>query len=268
MMFSPSGSQATAWAAQTASEIASVADADGSILVLPIGSIEQHGAHLPVATDTLLVNEVATEGADRVAEDLPVLVAPPFWAGFSPHHLPFGGTLSLEFDTMREAVEDVADTALSNGFDALLLLNGHGGNKSLVGAATSTIGKGHPDTEVLGLTYFDLAEPFIDDLRESETGGMAHGGEFETALMLHCYPDMVREGHLEVPYMDEPYDQSVQDLLVSGPLSVYRGFDEYSDSGAIGDPSLSTSDQGASLLERLGDELEDLLREIHANNRS
>ncbi|WP_436912211.1 creatininase family protein [Halosimplex marinum] len=261
------GAADSAWAGRTAPEIVETADADGSVLVLPIGSIEQHGHHLPVATDTILADAVAQEGVERVADDVPILCAPPFWAGYSPHHLAFGGTLTLEFETMREAVEDVADAALSNGFDALVLVNGHGGNKPLVGAATSTVGADHPEAEVLGLTYFDLAEGFVDEVRDSETGGMSHGGEFETSLMLHLRPDLVREDAMDAPNLDEPYDRGLQDLFGGGAVSVYRGFDEYSETGAIGAPSDASAEKGERLFDRLGDELGSLLREVHANNR-
>lgn len=267
MVYDSMGTAPTSWAGRTHGEIVETAEADGSVLVLPIGSIEQHGHHLPVATDTLLVDAVATLGADRVADDVPIVVSPPLWAGYSPHHLPFGGTLTLEFDTMLETVEEIADAALSNGFDALVLLNGHGGNKPLVEAATSTVGTDHPDAEIVGLTYFDLAGAFVDEIRDSETGGMAHGGEFETSLLLHLRPELVREDEMTAPNMDEPYDRATQDLLVGGPLSVYRGFDEYSGTGAIGEPTAASAEKGERLYERLGDELESLLREIHANNR-
>lgn len=266
MVYESMGASPTSWAGRTYSEVAEIAEADGSVLVLPIGSIEQHGHHMPVATDTILVDAVAELGAERVEDDVPILVGPPFWSGFSPHHMSFGGTITLEFETMLEAIEEVADAALENGFDAVLLLNGHGGNKSLIGAATSTIGKEHPEAQVLGLTYFDLADAFMDELQDSETGGMAHGGEFETALMMHLRPELVREDSMEAPLMDEPYDRSLKGLLEGGPLGVYREFEEYSDTGAIGDPEKASAEKGAQIYEQLGDELEDVLREIHEKN--
>lgn len=265
-MYDSFGAAPTSFAGRTHLEIREVAATDGSVFVLPVGSVEQHGHHLPVATDTILVDAVANLGAERVEDDVPILVGPPFWGGFSPHHVPFGGTMTLEFETMLAALEEFADAVLANGFDAFVLLNGHGGNKSVIGAATSTIGKDHPDAEVLGITYFDLAASFANEIRDSEIGGMAHGGEFETSLMLHLRPDLVREDAMDATNMDEPYDRSVRDLLDAGPLSVYRGFDEYSDSGAIGDPSVASAEKGERFYERLGDELEDLLRKIHAEN--
>lgn len=265
-MYDVFGDQAHSWGARTYEEVDEVGRREGSILVLPVGSIEQHGHHLPVGTDTILVSEVANLVADRVSGSVPLLVAPPVWTGHSPHHLPFGGTLSLSDDTLRQVLVETADAALENGFDAILLLNGHGGNASLISTTTSAIGSDHPDVEVLGLTYFELADSFIDEIRESDVGGMAHGGEFETSLMLHLRPELVREDELEGTYMDEPYEQGTKDLLSGGPLSVYRTFDEYSESGAIGDPALATAEKGAEIYARLGDELERILTAIHEQN--
>lgn len=266
MLFDVAAGDDSAWGRRTYEEIADVGRRDGSILVLPVGSVEQHGDHLPVATDTILVSEIAALGAERVADDVPILTLPPFWSGFSPHHLSFGGTVSLEFEHMLAAIEDVADTALENGFGALVLLNGHGGNISLIDSAVSTIGADRADAEVLGLTYFQLASAFIDDVRESDVGGMAHAGEFETSLMLYLHEDLVRVDRMEGTYLDEPYDLGTKDLVEGGPLAVYRGFEEYSATGAIGDPELASAEKGERIYELLGDELESVLRSIHREN--
>ncbi|WP_435181341.1 creatininase family protein [Halorussus sp. AFM4] len=260
-MYSELGASEVSWAGKTYPEIINTAETPGSILVVPVGSIEQHGHHLPVATDTILVDAVAHLGAERVSDELPILLTPPVWTGYSPHHMPFGGTMTVEHRTLLTLLEEVADTALENGFDALLFLNGHGGNASLISSAVSTVGVAHPEAEILGLTYFQLADSFIDEIRESELGGMAHGGEFETSLMAHLRPDLVSDG--DATYWEEPYDRAGDDLLHGGPLSVYRTFDEYSETGAIGDPELASAEKGEAIYELLGDELAVLLRTVH-----
>ncbi|WP_224337566.1 creatininase family protein [Haloprofundus halobius] len=254
-----------AFAAHTAPEIRALGGRDGSVLVLPVGSVEQHGDHLPVATDSILASTVAAAGAAAVADDVPVLVAPTLWTGYSPHHRSFGGTLTAEFDTLFDLLGTVADAALDNGFDALLLLNGHGGNRALVDAAVTVVGRAHPDVEALGLTYFDLAAPFADEVRESDTGGMAHGGEFETSMLLYLRPELVRDD-APAAYWDEPYDLAGSDLLEGGPLSVYRPFEAYSDSGAIGDPSLASAEKGERFFDGIRAELAALLLDVHERN--
>ena len=261
------GADSSSWAEKSYEDIQNIGRQPGSILIVPVGSVEQHGHHMPVATDTILVDAIAELGAERVADDVPLLRTPPVWTGFSPHHLSLGGTISLDFDLLHSSLERVADCALENGFDAVLLLNGHGGNMSLISASVSTIGEAHEDVEVLGLTYFQLANDFIDDVRESETGGMSHAGEFETSLMMYLRPELVHEDRIEATMLEEPYELGTKDLVESGPLAVYREFEEYSASGAIGAPELADAEKGEVIYESLGDELEALLYEIHERNR-
>lgn len=254
------------WATKPYAAIHEVGARDGSLLVVPIGSVEQHGLHLPVATDTILADAVATEGAERVAGDVPILVAPPVWSGYSPHHMAFGGTLGLSFDHLRAVVEDVVASGLNNGFDGVLLLNGHGGNGPLVGATVSTLGDAHPDAGVVGVTYFELATPFVDEVRESDPGGMAHAGEFETSLMLHLHPELVADDR-EGTMWETAYDRAPADMFAGGPVEAYRTFDEYSATGAVGAPELATAAKGERLFDRLGDELADLLAAMHEECR-
>lgn len=262
-MYECFGSRETAWAGKPYSEIADVAERDGSILIQPLGSVEQHGPHLPVATDTICADALAHEGAATVADDVPVLVAPALWAGNSPYHVSFPGRLDVSFTTLVEFYAELAASALETGFDALLLLNGHGGNHNAIGGASKAIGLDHPDVEVLAMTYFGLAAGFIDDIRDSEPGGMNHAGELETSLMLHLRPDLVHEDRIEGTHLDEPYTHAYDDMFVGGPLSVHRLEEEYSETGAVGDPQFASADKGAEIFERLCDEMEHVLGEIY-----
>lgn len=256
------------WVAHTAPDIKDIGAAEGSVAVVPVGSVEQHGDHLPVGTDTILADAAAHAGAEQADDDIPVIITPPIWTGLSPHHLEFGGTITLTVETMLSVLRDVAASILDNGFDAVFFLNGHGGNMALLSTAVTQIGHEFPDTQILGLTYFQLAGPVVEEYRESELGGMAHGGEFETSLMLHFRPDLVEDDQMEAEYMNDPYDLRRKDLFEGGPLSVYRPFSAYSDSGAIGDPELGSAEKGLAVLDHLAEELAILLRAIHEQNRS
>lgn len=258
--------QEVSFGAQTASDISAIGATDGSVFVIPVGSTEQHGKHLPVMTDTLLANSVAVEGSKRIVDEMPLLVAPPVWSGYSPHHLSLGGTLTADFETLLNLLRDVADTGLANGFDALVLVNGHGGNTPLVDAAVSEIGHKHSEAEVLGLTYFELVTDLVDEVRESDSGGMAHGGEFETSVMSHLYPELVDTDEMPASYLEEYYDLGDDDLVAGGPLSVYRPFEQYSDSGAIGDPSVARESTGKQLFNAATEAFADFLMKVHEKN--
>lgn len=268
MLFESIGKSSHSWAAKTYEEIRTIAEQEGSILLVPFGSMEQHGHHLPVSTDTILVNAIAHAGGEQLENDIPLLITPTLWAGRSPHHLPFGGTISLDTDTALKTLCSVAETGLENGFDALLFLNGHGGNISLIDDAVSEVGAANLTAEILGLTYFHLASSFVDDIRESDVGGISHGGEFETSLMLHLRPDLVHEEAITGTHREATYDTEGRDLFDNGALSVYRPFTEYSESGAVGDPHLATADKGQRFYDGLGKELAKLLEQIHTETHS
>jgi creatinine amidohydrolase len=254
------------WAGRTANDIRAVGRAAGSVAIIPVGSIEQHGGHLPTATDTILVDAVARAGAERAVDSMPILVTPPVWSGLSPHHMDLGGTLTLSAETMLRMLRDIAAAVLSNEFDALFLLNGHGGNIAPIGTSVMDIGRDASDAEILGATYFQLAQPFIDEIRDSETGGMSHGGEFETSLMLYLQPELVRLDDAKAEQKQAAYRWCGADMFESGPLSVYRPFSSYSDTGAIGAPDAATHDKGEQIYQRLCEELEAILLAIHEEN--
>ncbi|KAA9395912.1 creatininase family protein [Haloarcula sp. CBA1130] len=265
MLYETIGQKESEWAGMTSGQIRDIGDESGSVLVIPVGSVEQHGNHLPVVTDTLLVEAMVDTAIERL-EDVPVVMTPPVWSGFSPHHLSFGGTLSLEFAHLRATLEDIAHAGIQNGFDAVLFVNGHGGNSALIDAVVSTVGV-DTEAEVLGTTYFRLASDQIEELRTTDTGGMAHGGEFETSLMLALRPDLVGDPAVrDGEPMDEHYRWGGQDLLDGGNVAVYRSFDEYSSSGAIGSPKQATAETGERIRSVIGDELAALMVAIHETN--
>ncbi len=265
-MYESFGSRPTAWAGKPYAEIEAIADRDGSILVQPTGSIEQHGPHLPVSTDTICADALAHHGAATVADEVPVLVAPALWAGTSPYHVSFPGRLDVPFTTLVEVYEHLAAAALETGFDVLLLLNGHGGNHNAIGGASKSIGLEHPEVEVAAVTYFGLAAEFVDDVRDSAPGGMNHAGELETSLMLHLRPDLVRTDRVDGTRLDEPYTHAADDMYDRGPLSVHRLEEEYSENGAVGEPAHASAEKGATIFEGLCDEVERLLTELHEEN--
>jgi creatinine amidohydrolase len=109
------------WARLTGPEIRAIAAQPDALAVLPIGSLEQHGPHLPVITDTASASAAAIRAARLVADELPVLVLPGLWTGMSEHHLPFGGTISLNFTELRGVLSGVVRSLRAIGFARLLI---------------------------------------------------------------------------------------------------------------------------------------------------
>src|SRR6187402_563877 len=138
----------------TSPEVAAL-DRDRTVLILPLGSVEQHGRHMPLGTDTMLAHAVSLAAAGQLAD---VAVLPPPWYGFSAHHMRFAGTVTLRAETMHALVEDIAASVVAHGFRRLVLLNGHGGNNGIIDVLASKLGhRFHGKARIAALTYFQLA---------------------------------------------------------------------------------------------------------------
>lgn len=229
-------------------------DRDRTILILPLGSVEQHGHHMPLGTDTMLAHSVALKAAEKLKGRVAVL--PPPWYGFSAHHMRFAGSISLRPETLMGVAEDVVESLVHHRFKRILMVNGHGGNAGVVDVLASVLGKKHyGKARIAGLTYFQLAKGAIARLRQSETGGMGHACEFETAMLLHLRPDLVAMKEAQVTYPDPGSSYLSTDLLGGSPIRTYLDFADLSASGTLGDPSLATPEKGAQFFAAVTDEL-------------
>jgi creatinine amidohydrolase len=231
------------WEEMTSPEIGAL-DRQKTVVLLPVGSVEQHGAHMPLGTDTILAEAVALGAAEKRRN---VLVAPAPWYGFSAHHLRLPGTLSLPSAAMMEVTERIADGILANGFPRLIIVNGHGGNGGVVDVMAANLGhRHHGRARIAALTYFHLAADAIAALRASEPGGMGHACEFETAMMLHLRPDLVKMERAVAHYPDAGSPYLTTDLLGTSKVRTYLDFRDLSATGTLGDPTLATAEKGAA----------------------
>jgi creatinine amidohydrolase len=231
-------------------------DRNETALILPLGSVEQHGRHMPLGTDTILASSLALAAADRRRRQIVALPSP--WYGFSLHHMAFAGTITLQGSTMIAMVEDIVAGLVAHGFRRILLLNGHGGNSGVIDVLASTLGhRFHGKARIAALTYFQLARQTIASMRASPTGGMGHACEFETAMMLHLRPELVALENAVSTYPDPGSSFLTTDLLGTTAVRTYHDFKDLSESGTLGDPLLATAEKGAQFFEAV---LEELLR--------
>jgi mycofactocin precursor peptide peptidase len=193
-------------------------------LLVPLGSLEQHGPHLPLDTDTRIAVAVATATA---AGREGVSVAPPVAFGASGEHAGFPGTLSIGTSALVEVLVELGRDA-ARDWAALLLVNGHGGNLDAVSAALARL-----DAECRRCDVFHV----------SVASGDAHAGRTETALMLHLDPGAVRSGRAG-PGETRPVGELMNRLRRDGVRSV-------SPSGVLGDPRGATAEEGARLFTEL-----------------
>ncbi len=223
------------------------------IVVLPLGSFEQHGPHLPLTTDTDLVTAVA-HGVEQKRPQK-ILCLPALWPGHSTHHLAFPGTLSVSQMPYIQLVIELCRSTVAMGAKKVFLLNGHGGNDVPLRAALRELKTEFPKVRFVFASYWTLAAASIKQVRESELGGLGHACEMETSLMLHLHPERVklklaRRGG---PKHTDAYRKA--DMFYARPVYFVNEFDEVSKSGTVGHPELATAEKGREFLTRIVDDV-------------
>lgn len=217
------------------------------VVVVPVGAVEQHGRHLPLRVDATLCQDVARRAAELAIEDgTPTVLTPTVWAGYSPHHMDFPGTITLSSNTFMSVVTDVTLSLRRHGFRRILLLNGHGGNANLLRSIVQTLRFEH-DTAVAAASYWDFAVDVIRQWRRSPLGGINHACEMETSLMLAVRPDLVDMNQAQDTLVDrDPHLAS--DLVASGVVTCAGPFKEVTRTGVIGQPTLADAQRGEELI--------------------
>lgn len=206
------------------------------VAVLPVGSFEQHGPFLPLATDTLVACAVARE----IAEAYPVHLLPPVTVSCSHEHAAWPGTVSISSVTLHAVVSDIAASLRRSGVDTLVVVNGHGGNYVLGNVVQESSARGER------MALFPAAEDWESALRRAGVVSSAltdmHAGEIETSILLHTHPELLKPGYETSDFVADDR----RHLLT-------LGMSGYTDSGVIGRPSLGSAEKGKELLASLVD---------------
>lgn len=203
-----------------------------AVAVLPVGSFEQHGDHLPLTTDTAIACLIAR----RLAEDHDLFLLPPVTIACSHEHAPMAGTVSITAGTLYAMVHDIWRSLEASGVPGLLIVNGHGGNYVLSNVVQE-INVSGPRVALFPV-HEDRAQARADAELESSSAEDMHGGEFEVSLLLHGAPHLVREGI-------DGDDHSAP----SRPHLLTLGMAGYTTNGIIGQPSLASAAKGKALLD-------------------
>jgi creatinine amidohydrolase len=225
--------------------------AEQPVVLLPFGTVEDHGPHLPLNTDNVILEAICLETARRAPGEM--LVMPLVAYGLDEHHMDFPGTVSIEMETLLAYVSEAATSLAYHGFSHVLIVNGHGSNAPVAELAARCVvletgivcGAMSPNAAINPA----LAEPTISQMRRSGPGGIAHAGEYETAMMLYLRPDLVqmdkavREmGQLKLEYFNWDYPEP-------SVLAWQDWWSRMSESGVCGDATVATSEFGRALFE-------------------
>lgn len=197
----------------------------GTVVLVPVGSLEQHGPHLPLDTDTAIADAVARGVADRLDQQgIPSWISPPIAIGSSGEHQSFAGTVSIGNDALHMVVVELVRSARTWA-DRVVLVNAHGGN---AGALTSAVNQ---------LALEQQAACWLPCRTEDHD---LHAGRTETSLMLHLRPDAVRMARA-APGDTRPLAEILPAMRAGGVTAV-------SPNGVLGDPTGATAAEGAELL--------------------
>jgi creatinine amidohydrolase len=231
------------WASLKAAEVRTLAERD-AVVILPVAAIEQHGPHLPVMTDTLLCGEIARRAAEKAGERQPTVVAPTVWSGLSEHHMPFGGTFTLDFPTFQAVLRCLCQNLERHGFGRVLLLNGHGGNDFALKVVAEQLAH-ELEITLATATYWHLAADAFRGILERQEN-VRHACEAETSMVLALRPELVD------PSQFETATTSVSPADPAGAWR-WRSFAARTRSGAIGDPTAASAEKGERLLDAAAD---------------
>jgi len=210
---------------------------------VPIGSIEQHGPHLPLNTDTVL----PLEFAKRVAEKTGALVAPPIRPGFSPHHMPKPGTITIKPSTLIMLIKDYCTCLFKHGFKRIFLLNGHGGNANAVGVAVQELHDELPEAQIAYFDWWTFIPKEMGKLMGPSEG--IHANRMETAGMLAVAPKLV-DMSKAVDELPSFVKEGMSLEKFSLYMSTVKTIDDLSKSGVVGKATEATKEFGEKLLNK------------------
>lgn len=234
------------------------------VVIIPIGHTEQHGYHLPLSTDTLIIDAVARGTLAAVPKLTTVLPAMPY--GVSTHRSSFAGTLNAGGRSFEDFWVDLIDVLAERGFDRFYLINGHGGNSSFIINAIKYAGERHRRI-FCATAWLYLSGPdgvaSLEKHRQSAVGGMGHACELETSFILHLKPSLVHMDRVvdETNFITTP--SYYMDWIEGGPLIANPPWDDDTQTGAYGSGSLATADKGRIWLEAAIAEKVKHINEIH-----
>jgi creatinine amidohydrolase len=216
------------------------------VVLIPTGSLEQHGPHLPLFTDSL----IATAVSEAVERNLPdqVLLTPTLWLGASGHHLKFPGTLSADFETYMGAIESVVESLIPHGFTKFFIINGHGGNTEPNGVAMRKLKAKYPNYTFGHSMY--LMKNDLSEVMEGPVKEMRHACEAEASLIMHLHPELVRHERLR------------DDGLKTEPAitGLVLHFDEMTEQGSLGCATFGDAAKGKRIFD-------DVVRDVTENIR-
>ncbi|MDD3936619.1 creatininase family protein [Rhodoferax sp.] len=239
-----------------------------TIAVLPVAATEQHGPHLPLSVDTVLVDGIVNAALDHLPVELPVLILPTQSVGLSPEHARFPGTLTLKNETILRLWTDIAESVAAAGITRLVLFNSHGGNVSVMDLVARDL-RARLGMLVYSVSWFNLPLRDADGHDVNALFGAQehrfgiHGGDIETSMMLAldaAWVDMAQAQN----FASAAQTRASHFEILGNGKSAKLGWQtqDYNPAGVVGDAASATAEKGQSMVDAAGLALARLLAEI------
>jgi creatinine amidohydrolase len=238
------------WLDELSTKEAAQASKEGTVVIFPVGSVEEHGDHLPLCTDSIQPEYIAQE----VAKKTGCLIVPPFRYGICNATRNFPGTITIKFDTLYNIAHDILSELIRNGFNRIIILSGHAGNSHMVAlrlAAQDVVienegAREEDKVRIMVLSDFDFAEELTPEYADENDG---HAGTLETSRMMAIKPDLVNANGKPSVWQMPRFE------VVAHP-------ELYFPSGVNGDPTAASAEKGQKINKYIVEQMEKLVKKL------
>jgi creatinine amidohydrolase len=229
------------------------------IVLVPLGSTEQHGPALPVNNDYFIATQFAHRSAEMVWDNHQVTVTPTINFGFSPHHMNFPGTITLSELTLSSMIADICHSLAQHGFKKIIIINGHGGNETAIQNALHDM-LGNIDAKVFSVNWWSLV---IDKIKDIVTPPVYHACDMETSVAWYLGQRVLEDKRVDEPGKSLVPGFVVPDMLAPPPrVSTSYRMKEITDSGVVGYSTKATKEKGKLIAEVVLERLVNFIEEI------
>ena len=242
-------------------QIEKMKNKENTVIIQPIGAIEQHGHHLPIVVDSAISQGVLGKALKQLDSDISAFALPTLYYGKSNEHDGFPGTISLSSTTLLSLLTEVTTSIYQAGFRKLILMNSHGGQPQILEIVARDLHQKYPDLSIFPI--FTWKVPNITDelLTEKELELGIHAGDAETSLMLALLPDQV---NMELAVREYPRDLAGDSLLsMEGKLPFAWMTKDLSKTGVMGDATVASKEKGELILNSLAQGWVQLIKDVY-----
>ena len=240
-----------------------------ALIILPVGEIEEHSLSLPVDTDSRIAKYLSNEIADEIADDIPVLVMPTVWAGYTPKAVgKWPGAMRVRPQIFMEYVYDICASLADMGFRKLLMLDCHGQHNPMLNMATKLI------ADKYGFYYtvvspVALSKDEFNQVRDSARGGCSHAGEWEASVDLYYSPELVHtDKFTDVDSLKHATKFVGGDACLGGQRVIWSTFGiESPKFGGLGDPTTASAEKGRTIVEAVRKNAREFLMDYYFYNK-